>query len=153
MAQVRYTEELLLHILYKNRITEDTHIKIERNFFLAENRRAKGVYYEEMAAEFLKKKGLRIMERNFRCRNGEIDLIARDGRYLVFIEVKYRKDRRSGSSFAAVGKQKQRTILKVALFYLIRNGFQDDIPCRFDVVGIDGEEIRWIKNAFEYRQR
>ena len=89
MAQVRYTEELLLHILYKNR----------------------------------------------------------------FIEVKYRKDRRSGSSFAAVGKQKQRTILKVALFYLIRNGFQDDIPCRFDVVGIDGEEIRWIKNAFEYRQR
>lgn len=105
-----------------------------------------------MAAEFLKKKGLRIMERNFRCRNGEIDLIARDGRYLVFIEVKYRKDRRSGSSFAAVGKQKQRTILKVELFYLIRNGFQDDIPCRFDVVGIDGEEIRWIKNAFEYRQ-
>lgn len=79
------------------------------------------------------------MERNFRCRNGEIDLIARDGRYLVFIEVKYRKDRRSGSSFAAVGKQKQRTILKVALFYLIRKGFQDDIPCRFDVVGIDGE--------------
>ena len=91
------------------------------------------------------------MERNFRCRNGEIDLIARDGRYLVFIEVKYRKDRRSGSSFAAVGKQKQRTILKVALFYLIRNGFQDDIPCRFDVVGIDGAALRWIKNAFEYR--
>lgn len=102
-----------------------------------------------MAAEFLRNQGLRILEKNFRCRNGEIDLIARDGKYLVFIEVKYRKNQGSGSSFAAVGKQKQRTIIKVALFYLIRHGFQDDIPCRFDVVGIDGEEIRWIKNAFE----
>ena len=104
-----------------------------------------------MAAEFLRNQGLRILEKNFRCRNGEIDLIARDGKYLVFIEVKYRKNQGSGSPFAAVGKQKQRTIIKVALFYLIRHGFQDDIPCRFDVVGIDGEEIRWIKNAFECR--
>lgn len=102
-----------------------------------------------MAEEFLRGKGLQILEKNFRCRKGEIDLIARDGRYLVFIEVKYRKNRGSGSSFAAVGKQKQRTIIRVALFYLIRKGFRDDVPCRFDVVGIDGEEIRWIKNAFE----
>lgn len=106
MAQVRYTEELLLHILYKNRITEDTHIKIERNLFSGRKQKAKGAYYEEIAAEFLKKKGLRIMERNFRCRNGEIDLIARDGRYLVFIEVKYRKGPEKRKFFCSSGETK-----------------------------------------------
>lgn len=119
-------------------------------FFLAENKRQKGGYYEELAAEFLKQKGLRILEKNFRCRKGEIDLIGRDGRYLVFIEVKYRKDPGSGSSFAAVGKGKQRTISQVAMFYLVTHGCWDTLPCRFDVVGIDGTRMRWIKNAFDF---
>lgn len=77
-------------------------------------------------------------------------MIARDGRYLVFIEVKYRKNQSSGSSFSAVGREKQRTISKVAVFYLIAHGYREAPPCRFDVVGIDGEEIRWIKNAFDF---
>lgn len=98
----------------------------------------------------MRQKGLRILERNFRCRSGEIDLIARDGRYLVFVEVKYRKNLKSGNSFSAVGKEKQRTISKVAMFYLLAKGYCDEIPCRFDVVGIDGKEIRWIKNAFDF---
>ena len=81
---------------------------------------------------FLEKRGLQIREKNFRCRSGEIDLIAQDERYLVFVEVKYRKNGRSGSSFAAV------------------HGYREFPPCRFDVVGIDGEKIHWIKNAFDF---
>ena len=97
-----------------------------------------------------KEKGLKIRERNFRCRSGEIDLIGRDGRYLVFIEVKYRKNGKSGSSFSAVGREKQRIISRVAMFYLIAHGYRELPPCRFDVVGIDGKEIHWIKNAFDF---
>ena len=93
---------------------------------------------------FLEKRGLQIREKNFRCRSGEIDLIAQDERYLVFVEVKYRKNGRSGSSFAAVGREKQR------MFYLAVHGYREFPPCRFDVVGIDGEKIHWIKNAFDF---
>ena len=99
---------------------------------------------------FLEKRGLQIREKNFRCRSGEIDLIAQDERYLVFVEVKYRKYGRSGSSFAAVGREKQRIISRVAMFYLIAHGYRELPPCRFDVVGIDGKEIHWIKNAFDF---
>ena len=118
--------------------------------YLKENRRQKGSYYEGIAAAFLAEKGLHIKERNFRCRSGEIDLVAQDGRYLVFIEVKYRKNGKSGSPFSAVGREKQRIISKVAMFYLIAHGYRELPPCRFDVVGIDGENIHWIKNAFDF---
>ena len=99
---------------------------------------------------FLEKRGLQIREKNFRCRSGEIDLIAQDERYLVFVEVKYRKNGRSGSSFAAVGREKQRIISRVAMFFLAVHGYREFPPCRFDVVGIDGEKIHWIKNAFDF---
>ena len=90
------------------------------------------------------------MERNFRCRMGEIDLIARDGRYLVFVEVKYRSSRRQGTALGAVGKEKQRVISKVAGYYLLTRCKSLDMPCRFDVVGIEGAEMFWIPNAFDY---
>ena len=105
---------------------------------------------EEVVVHGLQEKGLQIKERNFRCRSGEIDLVAQDGRYLVFIEVKYRKNGKSGSPFSAVGREKQRIISKVAMFYLIAHGYRELPPCRFDVVGIDGENIHWIKNAFDF---
>lgn len=136
--------------MYKTEIQKIPTQRAERKKFLEENKRKTGSYYESLAADFLKKRGLRILERNFRSRKGEIDLIARDGKYLVFIEVKYRKNGSSGSSFAAVRKEKQRTISTVALFYLIRHGYGDNVCCRFDVVGIDGKEIHWIKNAFDF---
>lgn len=116
---------------------------------LERNKRLTGGYYEKQAADFLEKQGLRIVERNFRCRMGEIDLIARDGRYLVFVEVKYRRDGQQGGALAAVGKEKQRMIGKTAKYYLATRIQRMDIPCRFDVVGIDGQEIRWIRNAFD----
>ena len=101
-------------------------------------------------ADYLKQQGLFILRYNYRCRFGEIDLIARDGEYLVFVEVKYRKDNSSGYSLAAVNPAKQKTICKVARYFLTVEYHNVDIPCRFDVAGIDGDEIHWVKNAFEY---
>lgn len=109
-----------------------------------------GSCYERRAAEFLREKGLEIVEMNFRCRIGEIDLVARDGRYLVFVEVKYRSTKRQGTAVDAVGKEKQRVISKIAAYYLLTHCKNMDVPCRFDVVGIEGGEIHWIPNAFEY---
>ena len=111
-----------------------------------------GGYYEQKAAAFLEKQGLFIIERNFRCKFGEIDLIAGDGKYLVFVEVKYRKSGECGWASAAVDWRKQRTVSAVAEFYLLKHGYGLDIPCRFDVVAIDGEHIQWIQNAFDYRR-
>ena len=114
------------------------------------NKRKTGTEYEELAARWLTGKGFEILEKNYRCRIGEIDLIARDGEYLVFVEVKYRKDNSSGYSLAAVNPAKQKTICKVARYFLTVEYHNVDIPCRFDVAGIDGDEIHWVKNAFEY---
>lgn len=89
------------------------------------------------------------MAKNFRCRNGEIDLIARDGKYLVFVEVKYRGGKSQGNASSAVDWRKQRRISHAAQFFLLRYGYGEP-PCRFDVVAIDGEHIQWIRNAFDY---
>ena len=86
------------------------------------NTRSTGSCYERKAADYLKQQGLFILRYNYRCRFGEIDLIARDGEYLVF----------------------------VARYFLTVEYHNVDIPCRFDVAGIDGDEIHWVKNAFEY---
>lgn len=112
------------------------------------NKRSLGSEKEQIAAEYLKKQGYRILEMNFRCRQGEIDLIGCDGKYLVFIEVKYRTDGRAGAPEESVTRAKQRTILQVAKYYLYRHRLSECTPCRFDVVGIVGDEIRLIRDAF-----
>lgn len=117
------------------------------------NRRQTGADYERMAGRYLEKLGYKIVEYNYRCRLGEIDIIARDGEYVVFCEVKYRSDNRKGTPLEAVGVKKQQTIFRCATYYLTENHLSD-APCRFDVVGIDGvskikkPEITHIKNAF-----
>jgi putative endonuclease len=116
------------------------------------NRRSTGTFYEEKAAEYLKGLGMDIVCRNFRCRFGEIDLVAKDGDVLVFVEVKYRKKASAGGALCQVGYRKQRTISRVALFYLTRYGLYDRTACRFDVVGITGEELVHIKDAFEFHR-
>ena len=113
------------------------------------NKRQLGAAYERKAAAFLESKGYEILEYNFRCKNGEIDLIARDGEYLVFVEVKYRENMRKGSPLEAISVQKQRTISKCAMQYMVQYGFHD-FPVRFDVVGILKNEIQLVKNAFDY---
>lgn len=112
------------------------------------NKRSLGSKKEQIAAEYLGMQGYQILETNFRCRQGEIDLIGRDGEYLVFVEVKYRTDGRAGEPEEAVNRAKQRTIMQVAKYYLYRHRLPETIACRFDVVAIKGEEIRLIKNAF-----
>lgn len=90
---------------------------------------------EEIANEFLIKSGYSILTRNYRCKIGEIDIIARDGEFLVFIEVKTRTGSACGSPAAAVTFRKQRQISKAAQWYLAENGLFDT-PARFDVVAI-----------------
>lgn len=114
------------------------------------NKRAVGTAYEKQAGKYLEQRGYRIMEYNFRCRSGEIDIIAKDGEYLVFVEVKYRRDTRSGSPLEAVDYKKQRIIGRTASYYCHTHGYGETTPCRFDVVAILGEEIQVIANAFEY---
>lgn len=113
------------------------------------NKRTIGSSYEQTAGMYLKQKGMEVLLYNYRCRDGEIDIIARDGEYLVFCEVKYRTSQDSGHPLEAVGKRKQAVISKCARYYLMTTG-QMDLPCRFDVIGILGEEIFHIRNAFDY---
>jgi len=108
-----------------------------------------GFAYEQVAAEYLEKMGYSILKRNFYTKFGELDMIARDGKYLVFVEVKFRSGDRGGHPLEAVDKRKQMRMKKAAQFYLLRYGFPENTPCRFDVVGILKEEIFYIKNAFE----
>lgn len=113
------------------------------------NQREKGAFWEKKAGEYLKSKGYEILEYNFRCRAGEIDIVARDGEYLVFCEVKYRSGTASGYPAEAVDARKQKVISKCALYYLMKHKNMEN-PCRFDVVSILDRDIQVIKNAFDY---
>lgn len=114
-----------------------------------QNNRQVGATHEQKAAEFLIAQGYNILERNFTCRQGEIDIIARDGEYICFVEVKYRAGKTAGEAAEAVDRRKQRKILRVARFYLMRHGMSEWTPCRFDVVAMDGTDIMLYKHAFE----
>ena len=115
------------------------------------NKRQVGTEKEKLATEYLKKKGYFIIEKNYRVRQGEIDLIARDGMCIVFVEVKYRADGRSGDALEAVTGAKIRQISKMALFYLNQKKISiDNTPIRFDVIGINGDMVTHIENAFDF---
>ncbi len=86
--------------------------------------------------------------RNYYCRSGEIDIIAREGGYLVFAEVKYRSADTCGLPQEAVDSRKIRHLVRAARYYLYAHGMSD-IPCRFDVVTILGSQVSVIQNAFE----
>ncbi|MDY3918848.1 MAG: YraN family protein [Candidatus Limivivens sp.] len=113
------------------------------------NKRQTGTDYERQAAGFLEEKGYHILESNFRCRAGEIDLIAEKDGWLVFVEVKYRRDQRFGSPFEAVTKRKQQRICRAARWYLAQKQYPEDTRCRFDVVGICGNHTEILVNAFD----
>jgi putative endonuclease len=103
---------------------------------------------ESRAADFLHAQGLRIVERNWRCRFGEIDLVARDGGTLVFVEVRARASRSHGGAAESISTAKRRRLTATANFYLARCRIQQ--PCRFDALLIEAEgRIEWIRNAFD----
>lgn len=113
------------------------------------NKRKIGSEQEEIAVHFLQSKGYEIVEQNYFCRYGEIDIICKDGKYLVFVEVKYRANSKMGAPQEAVSAYKIQHIIRSAQSYLYEKRYSMDIPVRFDVVVILGKEINVIQNAFE----
>lgn len=114
------------------------------------NQREIGSHYEKEAGAYLSEQGYTILEYNVHSRGGEVDIVARDGEYLVFVEVKYRRDTRKGEPLEAISATKQRRICRCALYYIQKQGLQD-LPVRFDVVGVLGNALQLVRNAFEFR--
>ncbi|MCU7906463.1 MAG: YraN family protein [Candidatus Thiodiazotropha sp. (ex Epidulcina cf. delphinae)] len=105
---------------------------------------------EQQALDYLTGRGLKLLERNYRCKAGEIDLIMRESDYLVFVEVRYRQSSDFGMALETVTAHKQRKLLATANRYLQTT--DADAPCRFDVIALNGSgpaRIEWIKNAFQ----
>jgi putative endonuclease len=119
---------------------------------MPEHYHAIGKAGEEAALEYLLQQGYHLLERNYRCRFGEIDLIAQDGKTLAFIEVKTRRSQRFGPAAAAITYEKQRHLVKASQVYLAQRRKGDEL-CRFDVVTIDLDahttRIELIKDAFQ----
>jgi len=118
---------------------------------------ADGARSEANAARFLHRHGLRTVARNHRCRGGEIDLICRDGRVLVFVEVRMRQHGDYGGAGASITTAKRRRIVLAARHWLAtRNRWDQTAPCRFDVVLMrhaDDPAPEWIANAFDAEAR
>lgn len=109
---------------------------------------AEGNAAEQMAAIFLQQKGLTLVERNFRCTYGEIDLIMRDGKTLVFIEVRLRSNSNFGGAAMSITPSKQKKLHNTAQRYLQMHG---ECDCRFDAIlmqKVDLNTVEWIQNAF-----
>lgn len=115
------------------------------------NTRSVGNRYESMACDYLINKGYSILERNYRNRLGEIDIIAESPEnVLVYCEVKYRSNSEHGTPFDAVGYTKRRRIGRAASLHFAMKHYTDDKLCRFDVIGIYGDgKVEHIVNAFD----
>lgn len=111
---------------------------------------AAGRLAENIAARFLEKRGLHVLTRNYRCRGGEIDLIVRDGKTLVFVEVRLRSNPAYGGAGASITLGKQRRIILAARHYLVEHA-AGDVDCRFDCVLLtttSEKDLDWLRNAF-----
>lgn len=106
-----------------------------------------GARAEDLCAELLRRAGLRLIERNWRCRHGEIDLIAEERGTLVFAEVRMRGPGRFGGAAESVTATKRARIIAAARLYLTR---YPETACRFDVFLVEGppRHVQWIRNAF-----
>lgn len=107
----------------------------------------KGQLSEDEALAYLQAQGLTLVERNFLCKAGELDLIMRDGPGLVFVEVRRRGTTRFGGALWSVTPAKQKRLLRAAQFYLLR--YHQLPPCRFDLIAIDNGQLRWLRNVLE----
>jgi len=115
---------------------------------MRQNNRVIGEAYEQKAGKYLESFGYKILAYNYRCKQGEIDIIAQDGDTYVFCEVKYRRNEGKGYPEDAITATKQRRITRSAMVYLKEHHVWDN-SCRFDVICILGEKFTHIKNAFE----
>jgi len=115
------------------------------------DRRGIGLAGEERAAHHLAGQGLELLLRNWRCRMGEIDLVAIDRGVLVIVEVRHRRHRDYGGAAASITPAKRRRIIRAARHLLMRRPELARLPARFDVVALDGPDghIEWIRGAFD----
>ncbi len=112
---------------------------------------------EELACHHLQKHGLHLLERNYHCKRGEIDLVMRDASSIIFVEVRYRRNHHFGSGAESVDRHKQAKLTAAALHYLQSNTAAAKSPARFDVVSVTVNtvpghapaDIQWIQNAFD----
>ncbi|MEZ5573657.1 MAG: YraN family protein [Halioglobus sp.] len=113
-----------------------------------------GADYEDRAALMLEDHGLRLLERNFSGKTGEIDIIAQEGTLLVFVEVRARTNRYFNSAAGSVDRRKQQRLVRTAQLFLQRRPQWADMPCRFDVIAFeppqsrDAPQVHWIRGAF-----
>jgi putative endonuclease len=113
-----------------------------------------GQEYEDWAVILLENQGLRVLERNFSARMGEIDIIAQDNEQLVFVEVRARSNRLFESAAGSVNLRKQQRIVRTAQLFLQRRSCWANAPCRFDVIAFEPPQsgtrprIHWIRGAF-----
>ena len=117
------------------------------------SRQLRGKVAEDLAAAYLKTRGLSVLARNLRCRGGELDILCRDGAVLVVVEVRQRSSAQFGGALASVGRQKQRRMIRAARFHLQRHAAWQRYALRFDVIGLDGlpdgtHRLAWVKDAF-----
>lgn len=112
------------------------------------NTRKTGIEGENIAVEYLKKSGYKILERNFSSKTGEIDIIAQDGKYIVFVEVKSRENTQFGQPIESVTIHKARKIIRTAQCYLLYKKKQNSL-CRFDVIEVLRGEVNHIPNAYD----
>jgi putative endonuclease len=102
---------------------------------------------EDRALLFLQEQGLQLVEANFQCKLGEIDLILREGPVLVFVEVRQRAHGTHGGAAASITPAKVRRIVRAAQYYLLR--FPRVPPCRIDVIAIDAQHLDWLRDAIQ----
>lgn len=102
---------------------------------------------EDRALQYLQQQGLGLVERNFRCKGGEIDLVMQDRDMLVFVEVRQRADRRYGGAAASITASKQARLVIAAQTFLQR--YRMPPACRFDVVAVESGAMSWLKNAID----
>jgi putative endonuclease len=116
------------------------------------NKQQKGKAAEETASHFLQMKGLKLIMQNYTCHFGEIDIIMRDKDDIVFVEVRSRSRKEYGLACETINKNKQKKLIKSALYFLQGKKWLDKVNGRFDIVAIqfvsDKPELEWIKNAF-----
>jgi len=115
----------------------------------------KGEYAETIALKYLQSQGLTKLQKNFSCKCGEIDLIMKDNEFIVFIEVRYRKQTQFGHPLETIDYKKQQKIIKTIQYFLMKKPEYRQYPCRIDAVAINSqtqsgqEQIQWIKNAIQ----
>jgi len=114
-----------------------------------ESNRKLGFEKEKLAGEYLRNMGYKILAYNFYSRYGEIDIVAKDGAYLTFVEVKYRSSDKNGLPEESISRRKINRLVKTAQFFLLKHGYPEETACRFDAVVILGKECRVIQDAFE----